>query len=285
MKKPYIKVFSYGKFVPAAQSLRAEKETRYYMGKKGNVAIITGASSGMGREFAIQIAQFYPSIQEFWIIARRKERLEELQEKLLGRRVKILALDLGRQEDIDALKQTLEEEKPHVRILVNAAGFGMIGKVGKMKEKDCTGMVDINCRALTAVTHIVLPYITKKGQIIQMASSAAFMPQPGFAVYAASKSYVLSFSRALGCELKERYISVTAVCPGPVKTEFFDIAETYEAVRLYKKLTMAKADKVVYQALVDAKHGRSVSVYGPLMKGFRVLAKFLPADFMMMFVH
>ena len=110
MKKPYIKVFSYGKFVPAAQSLRAEKETRYYMGKKGNVAIITGASSGMGREFAIQIAQFYPSIQEFWIIARRKERLEELQEKLLGRRVKILALDLGRQEDIDALKQTLEEE-------------------------------------------------------------------------------------------------------------------------------------------------------------------------------
>ena len=122
-------------------------------------------------------------------------------------------------------------------------------------------------------------------QIIQMASSAAFMPQPGFAVYAASKSYVLSFSRALGCELKERDISVTAVCPGPVKTEFFDIAETYEAVRLYKKLTMAKADKVVYQALVDAKHGRSVSVYGPLMKGFRVLAKFLPADFMMMFVH
>ena len=146
-------------------------------------------------------------------------------------------------------------------------------------------MVDINCRALTAVTHIVLPYITKKGQIIQMASSAAFMPQPGFAVYAASKSYVLSFSRALGCELKGRDISVTAVCPGPVKTEFFDIAETYEAVRLYKKLTMAKADKVVYQALVDAKHGRSVSVYGPLMKGFRVLAKFLPADFMMMFVH
>ena len=223
----------------------------------------------MGREFAIQIAQFYPSIQEFWIIARRKERLEELQEKLLGRRVKILALDLGRQEDIDALKQTLEEEKPHVRILVNAAGFGMIGKVGKMKEKDCTGMVDINCRALTAVTHIVLPYITKKGQIIQMASSAAFMPQPGFAVYAASKSYVLSFSRALGCELKERDISVTAVCPGPVKTEFFDIAETYEAVRLYKKLTMAKADKVVYQALVDAKvdvvvldsaHGHSANV-------------------------
>lgn len=254
------------------------------MGKKGNVAIITGASSGMGREFAVQIAQNYPSIHEFWIVARRRERLEELQEKLLGRRVKILALDLSRQEGIDTLEKALAEEQPRVRILVNAAGFGIIGKIGKMKEEDCTGMVDTNCRALTAVTHITLPYMTEQGQIIQMASSAAFMPQPGFAVYAASKSYVLSFSRALGRELAGRCITVTAVCPGPVKTEFFDIAETYEAVKLYKKLTMARADRVVYQALVDAKHGRSVSVYGPLMKGFRILAKFLPVDFLMLFV-
>lgn len=261
------------------------KDQVVHMGKKGNVAIITGASSGMGREFAVQIAQNYPSIHEFWIIARRKERLEELQEKLLGRKVKILALDLSRQEGIDALEQALEKEQPRVRILVNAAGFGIIGKIGKMKEEDCTGMVDINCRALTAVTHITLPYMTKQGQIIQMASSAAFMPQPGFAVYAASKSYVLSFSRALGRELAGKGITVTAVCPGPVKTEFFDIAETYEAVKLYKKLTMARADKVVYQALVDAKHGRSVSVYGPLMKGFRILAKFLPVDFLMLFVR
>lgn len=254
------------------------------MQKKGNVAVITGASSGMGREFAIQIAQNYPSIQEFWIIARRKDRLEQLQQKLLGRKVKILQLDLSCQRDIDELEQTLEKEKPRVRILVNAAGFGIIGKIGKMQQKDCTGMIDLNCRALTAVTHIVLPYMTGKGQIIQMASSAAFMPQPGFAVYAASKSYVLSFSRALCRELKGKGITVTAVCPGPVKTEFFDIAETYEAVKLYKKLTMAKADRVVYQALVDAKNGRSVSVYGPLMKGFRLLAKFLPVDFLMMFV-
>ena len=104
------------------------------MPKKGNVAVITGASSGMGREFAIQIAQNYPSIQEFWIIARRKDRLEQLQQKLLGRKVKILQLDLSCQKDIDELEQTLEREKPRVRILVNAAGFGIIGKIGKMQQ-------------------------------------------------------------------------------------------------------------------------------------------------------
>ena len=125
----------------------------------------------------------------------------------------------------------------------------------------------------------------RQSRIIQMASSAAFMPQPGFAVYAASKSYVLSLSRALGSELKERAITVTAVCPGPVKTEFFDIAETYENVKLYKKLTMAQVEKVVRQALVDAAAGKSVSVYGSLMKGFRLLTKFLPADFLMTFVR
>jgi hypothetical protein len=118
-----------------------------------------------------------------------------------------------------------------------------------------------------------------------MASSAAFLPQPGFAVYAASKSYVLSFSKALGRELQERGIRVTAVCPGPVKTEFFQIAERYESVKLYKKMTMVSADKVVHRALTDAAHGRSVSVYGGFIKVFRVLAKILPADFLMMFVR
>lgn len=255
------------------------------MAKKGNVAIITGASSGIGREFALQIAHGYRSVQEFWLIARRQDRLEELKGKLLGRRVRLLALDLSKPEDIRRFQETLRQEKPRVRILVNAAGFGMIGRVDQMKYQDCTGMVDVNCRALTALTHITLPYLSEESQIIQMASSAAFMPQPGFAVYAASKSYVLSFSRALGRELKKRGISVTAVCPGPVKTEFFDIAETYESVKLYKRLTMARADLVVHQALVDAKNGRSLSVYGPLMRGFRLLAKLAPADLLMRFVR
>lgn len=254
------------------------------MKKKGNVAIITGASSGIGREFAVQIAQGYHSVEEIWLIARRRERLETLKKQLLGRRVKIFSLDLTEQEDLKQFGEVLEQEKPKVRIMVNAAGYGLIGKVESLGLEENTGMVDLNCRTLTAMTYMVLPYMTQNSNLIQMASSAAFMPQPKFAVYAASKSYVLSFSRALAREVEEQGVCVTAVCPGPVKTEFFDIAETYEAVKIYKKLTMAKADKVVRRALLDAKHKKTVSVYGGMMKGFRILCKILPHDWMLQFV-
>lgn len=252
--------------------------------RKGNVAIITGASSGIGREFALQIAQGYRSVEEIWLIARRRDRLENLQQQLLGRKVRIFTLDLTRQDELEQFDRILQQEKPHVRVMVNAAGYGIIGEVRSMSLQDTVGMIDLNCRALTVLTYMVLPYLSQGSNLIQMASSAAFMPQPKFAVYAASKSYVYSFSRALAREVADQGITVTVVCPGPVKTEFFDIAETYEQVKLYKKLTMAKADKVVRRALLDAKHGKTVSVYGVIMKAFRLLCKFFPRDYMVKFV-
>ncbi len=252
--------------------------------KKKTIAIITGASSGMGKEFALQIAQGYRSVEEIWLVARRKERLLALEKQLLGRKVRIFSLDLSTEKGLLRLRQALEQEQPAIRILVNAAGYGLIGRVEDLDRQENTGMIDLNCKALTAVTHMAIPYMRKNSHIIQLASSAAFMPQPKFAVYAASKSYVLSFSRALARELKEKEIYVTAVCPGPVKTEFFDKAETYEAVKLYKKLTMAKADRVVRQALLDAKHKKTISVYGGIMKAFRVLCKVVPQDWLLGFV-
>ena len=100
------------------------------------------------------------------------------------------------------------------------------GGVRELSVSDQTEMAELNCTALTAVTSMVLPFMPNNSRILQFASSAAFLPQPGFAVYAATKAYVLSYSRALNRELKDRGISVTAICPGPVKTEFFDIAQT-----------------------------------------------------------
>ena len=235
-------------------------------GKK-KIAIVTGASSGMGRECVIQLADRFAGLEEIWVIARRGRRLDKLAGKVP---VPLRVLELAFAE----LEEKLEWEDPEVKILVNGAGFGKIGCTEDLQLDEETGMIDVNCRALTAVTRLVLPYMSKNSRILQFASAAAFLPQPRFAVYAATKAFVLSYSRALAMELKPRQICVT----GPVKTEFFDIAETTGEIPLYKRLVMADPKKVVKKALRDSMMGKTVSVYGFLMKAFFVLAKILPHD-------
>ena len=239
------------------------------------IVIVTGASSGMGREAAIQLADRFSGIGEIWAVARRAKRLEELKEQVPVP-VRVFPLDLSLEADRNVLAQALKEEQPEVRMLVNAAGYGKIGAAGDIPLEEETGMVRLNCEALCAVTHMVLPYMPKNSRVIQLASSAAFMPQPGFAVSAATKAFVLSYSRALNAELKKRGILVTAVCPGPVKTEFFDVAETTGKMPFYKELTMARAENVVRKALRDSMMGKEVSIYGLPMNAFFVLTKILP---------
>lgn len=239
------------------------------------IAIVTGASAGMGRETAIQLADRFGGISEIWLVARRGERLMEL-EKILPVPARSFALDLTDKLQRKQLEDALNEVKPEVKMLVNASGYGKIGPVGSVSMEEEIGMSDLNCTALCAVTHMVLPYMSRNSRIIQYASSASFVPQPGFAVYAATKAFVLSYSRALHEELRGRGICVTAVCPGPVKTEFFDIAETTGRIPIYKRFTMANPVKVVKKALADSMMGKTVSVYGLPMKVFQVLCKLLP---------
>lgn len=242
------------------------------------IAIITGASSGMGREFVKQIGQFYPELDEIWVIARRRERLEELK-KEVSMKIKIFEGDLLTPEIYDRLTESLRqensEEKVDIHMLVNAAGFG---KVGKVSEIDCNfqlEMIHLNCIALTHMTKLCIPYMTKGSCIVNIASAAAFCPQPSFSVYAASKSFVLSFSRSLRVELEEKGIVVTAVCPGPVDTEFFDVAGKKEKNGA-KDSVMAETAKVVKQALADVKDRKEVSVYGMPMKFCRFATKLIP---------
>lgn len=239
------------------------------------IAVVTGASSGMGRESVIQLWEHFRGFDEIWIIARRKERLDEL-DRQVGVPLRKFALDLTATEDREVLSRALDHRKPQVKFLVNAAGFGMIGQVEDLSLRDETDMVRLNCEALCAVTRMALPYMDGNSRIIQFASSAAFLPQPGFAIYAATKSFVLSYSRALNQELKAKRIYVTAVCPGPVKTEFFDIAETTGVIPVYKKLVMANPKRVVSKAIRDSVACRQVSVYGLTMKAFMVLCKAVP---------
>lgn len=246
-------------------------------------AIITGASSGMGREFVKLIDRKLTCIDEVWVIARRKERLEQLKERTELPLV-LMEMDLTDKKQRLRLREILKEKQPQVKMLVNCAGYGKIGLYEDIPEEDISGMIELNCLALTSVTYEVLPYMTKKSRIINLASSAAFLPQPKFAVYAATKSYVLSFSRALHEEVKKNGIFITAVCPGPVRTEFFDIAQMTGEVAFYKKIMMANPTKVVEQALRDSLKGKTVSVYGGMMKAFRILCKVLPHEWLMKFI-
>ena len=244
------------------------------------IAVVTGASSGLGREFARQISARYSKFDEIWLIARRTERLEEVADeiKLTSR---VISLDLSSKDELMALKELLEENAPDIKLLVNCAGYGKSGSFDELGYDEQLGMIDINCRALTAVTKLCLPYISSNSRIMELASAAAFMPQPDFAVYAATKSYVLSFSKAINKELKPKKITVTAVCPGPVDTEFFDIAG--KNVKLLKRMVMAKPENVVEQAIKDAALGNELSIYGRTMKLAHVAGRFLPHRLLMKF--
>lgn len=240
------------------------------------IAIVTGASSGLGREFVKQLEHFYKELDEIWVVARREVRLLELK-KEMNTYIRIFAGDMEQDLVYKQVKNRLENQNPDVRMLVNAAGFGKIGKVSDIAREDKKlqlRMIDLNCRGLTEMTCVCLPWMSKGSRIVNVASAAAFCPQSGFAVYAATKSYVLSFSRGLGAELAEDGIYVTAVCPGPVDTEFFEISGTTDSPM--KEAVMAKTPDVVRRALLDARAKKDVSVYGTAMKGAEAAAKLLP---------
>ncbi|MBD5460956.1 MAG: SDR family NAD(P)-dependent oxidoreductase, partial [Lachnospiraceae bacterium] len=161
-------------------------------------------------------------------------------------------------------------------MLVNSAGYGLMGAVEDLDLEEQLGMLTTNCEALTRLTCLCLPYMRRNSRIINMASSAGFIPRAGFAVYAATKAYVLRFSRALNEELRYRSIYVTAVCPGPVDTEFFETADQYGTDLGINRRSMAQPEPVVEKALRDSYLKKDMSVYSLPVKAFHVLTRLVP---------
>ena len=229
------------------------------------IAVITGASSGMGREFVLRLAKEKP-FDEIWVIARRLERLQSLQTLVPEVKIRPLAMDLTREDSLAEYKTLLATENPEVSVLVNASGFGKFGAFEDIELSEQLNMIDLNDKAYVAMTYLTLPY--------QLDSLSSFQPVPYISVYGATKAFVLSFSRALNVELKKRKIRCMAVCPGWVRTEFFDRAVLDDTITYYNRFFTP--GQVVARALRDMKKGKDVSVCGASIRAQVRLTKLLP---------
>lgn len=239
-------------------------------------AIITGASSGLGTEFVRQLKAQFPDIDSYWLIARRADRLQALADALPDIQVKPISLDLTDGAALETYQALLEQEKPQVVLLIGCAGCGILGDFAESRLPEQLRMIDLNIRALTGVTYLTLPYMPQGGRIINISSIASFVPNARMTVYSASKAYVSFLSRGLYEELKPRGISVTAVCPGPMETEFLSVGRISGNSKTFDRLPYCDPKKVVKGALAASKARRAVYTPRGFYKFYRVLSGLVP---------
>lgn len=242
------------------------------------IAVITGANSGLGKEFVEQMTQ--EKVHEIWAIARNEQKLLELK-KQFGKRVRCFSLDLSEIKSIKKFQRLLETEHPAIRYLVNNAGYDKFASYADLSIEESINMIDLNCSGVVAMALACIPYMRRGSHIINIASQASFQPLPYQNIYASTKAFVRSYSRALNVELKECGICVTAVCPGWIDTGLFARADIGAKKTIQNFTGMVTADRVAKKAMQDAKKGRDMSVYSAYVKTAHLLAKVLPQRAMM----
>lgn len=238
------------------------------------IAIVTGASSGIGKEFFLSLLD--KNLDEIWVVARREKELLALQ-NLTEIPLRVFALDLSKENAVEPVKTALNGDEYTVKYLICASGFGRFSATKDDESAVLENMVDLNCRSIVSMTHAVYPYLTKDSLVMLVASVASFQPIPYVATYGASKAFVLSYGRALNVELKkDKGARVLCVCPFWTKTAFFDRAESNERI-VKKYVAMYTPSQIVKRAWKDAKKKRKdVSVYGGKAKFQALLVKLLP---------
>ncbi len=246
-------------------------------------AVITGASSGLGKEYVLEINRKEHDIDEIWAIARRQDRLKELKEHSRIP-VRCFPLDLTDPQSLQVIKLELERLHPVVSILINAAGFGKIGDYTSVGIEESRRMIDLNCKAAVDLTYLCLPYMKRGSRIMQICSTAAFQPFQHLNIYAASKAFLYRFSRALRVELFPRGIKVTAVCPYWIRdTEFIPVASTTEGEKKsIRHFPLAsKTSSVVRISYFTSRLGFPVSTPGIMCTVHWIAGKILPSDLLM----
>lgn len=258
-----------------------------------NLCIITGASSGLGREFSLQLATLKtktkePLYNEFWLLARNTQKLKETYSLVLQKAsylkqndIKLISLDLSKKETIQEFEHLLIKAKQQaknnnlcIKTLVCNAGFGVYGEFSKVSLDWQLDMIQTNVSSLVGFCGVALKYMQKGSNIINTASLAAFLPLGNFSVYAATKSFVLSFSLSLAAEQKHNGINVCALCPGPVDTNFSRVASS--GLRL--KVRCGKSSKkVVGQCIKQSLKGKHIAIMLPLWRFCAFMSRFIPS--------
>ncbi len=245
------------------------------------IAVITGASAGLGTEFALEVYKQRTNIDEIWLIARREDKLQEIATKL-GGKAKIIPLDITSPECLEKYSAILKENNPEVKLLINNAGYGKLGSFETLTPEDNGGMIRLNCEALTVITSLTLPFMRENSEIINSCSIASFVPNTRMAVYSSTKAYVMSFSRALRSELKPRKINSIAICPGPMDTEFLKIAGISKGrSHTFDTLPRVNPQVMAGKSLIASSKKKAVYTNLAFYKFYRILAKLLPHSIVM----
>ncbi len=239
-----------------------------------NLAIITGAAGGLGKAFTKYLID---EVDEVWAIGRNKEKLNSLKEAL-GVKIKGYSIDLSDIANLDLIKSELDKEEYTVKYLVNNAGSGRMAPSTDFSAQEISSHINTHSTSMAALCNICISYMKSGSHIINVASQSAFQPVAYINLYAASKAFCCSYSRALNMELKESGIVVTVACPGWIKT---DLLQTEMNGYKIKFPHLAEPDDVAAKTIKDAKKGRDISVYSTYVKVMQLFSKFYPHKLIM----
>ena len=239
------------------------------------IAIITGATGGLGQEFVREVLR--ENVDEIWAVARNEKRLGEMKTKF-GDKVRIVRCDLSISDDLSALFHLMETEKPDIRLLINNAGIGEMGASTGFTDDEIVNEININCKAMCLLCNHAVPFMLAGSHILNISSASSFQPVPYINLYAASKAFVRSYTRALNVELKSKGIICTAVCPGWIDTEMLQKEYNGKPVKFPG---LVSPNRVAVQALRDSAKGKDMSICGLFVKYEHFLSKILPHKWLM----
>ena len=240
------------------------------------IALLTGASSGLGRMFAHKIHTIFPEIDEVWVVARRLERLNELKNEIKDVTITPIAADITLEADRKAIFERVKEQQAEIALLINNAGCGFHGSFETSDLSEQERCIRLNVLALTQFTRSALDFMPKGARILTTSSIASFVPNANMAVYSASKAYTTFFSRALREELRPSHRSATAVCPAPMNTEFLTVGHVKGNSKTFDRLPYCDVEKVAIGALKAAKMRKAVYTPRAFYKFYRLLVRLLP---------